>query len=211
MRLRGVLPIVVFVSLMAISSLLWAMELVSPVQNALVHPGETVAIKVIPSPGENLFSISFGSLFENEIEAPPYEYHYTVGPYDVGDLEFDIIALSKEGQVSSSIELHLRSTLPSAMRLQSIDVEPNQGLLFLEPETLRTKKIGVAGVYSDGVKRSIKGLSFGTTYQSDNEKVVTVDEEGILHAVGIGKAVITIKNGDRSAQTRIEVRAKPRF
>jgi chorismate synthase len=83
-------------------------------------------------------------------------------------------------------------------------------LLFLEPEILKTKEIGVAGVFSDGVRRSIKGSSFGTTYQSSNQDVVTVDSEGVLHAIGIGKAIITIRNGDQTAKTDIEVRAKAR-
>jgi len=148
-------------------------------------------------------------LFENEIEAPPYEYHYTVGPYDVGDLEFDIIALSKDGQVSSTIELHLKSSLSPNVKLQSILLDPRQGSLYLEPEIARTKQLGVGGIFSDGVQRSIKGSAFGNTYKSNNEKAVTVDSEGVLHAVSEGKAIVTVKNGDKTAQITVNVYSKP--
>lgn len=201
-------------------SLLWAIELVTPPQNSVVHPGDIITIRVVPSPGERVGRVYFGGLGGAKVEIPPYEYQYQIGPHDVGDLKIDIFAIkpesdgpfaSSEEQFSSSIELNLRSTLSPTVHLQSIEVDSSQGFLFLEPEALRTKIIGVAGIFSDGVKKTIKGSSSGTTYKSNDERVVTVDAEGVLHAVGIGKAIITIKNGDKTAQTRVEVKAKPRF
>lgn len=55
------------------------------------------------------------------------------------------------------------------------------------------------GVYSDGVNRNITASASGTTYQSSNEKIVTVSPEGRVTARGLGAAKITVKNGNYSS------------
>ena len=193
------------------SSLSSAIEIQTPSQGTIVHPGDKVKIRVVPSPGETLGGVLIGGIGEDVITTPPYEYDYQVDPKTVGKITIRIVGVTPDEQISSTVDLNLIVALPSTVTLQSITVDPSQGILFLEPDVLKTKEIGVGGVYSDGVKRSIKGSSFGTTYQSSDENVVTVDAEGVLHAIAAGKATITIKNGGKTAKTQVEVRAKTRF
>lgn len=218
MKLKKVVIVGLYFYTIHLCSTLWAIELVSPPQNAVVHPGDTITIKVVPSPGERIGRVYFGGLGGAKIDVPPYEYQYQIGPHDVGDFILDIFAIKPESdgpfasadeQFSSSIELHLKSSLSPNVKLQSIILDPRQGSLYLEPEIARTKQLGVGGVFSDGVQRSIKGSAFGNTYKSNNEKVVTVDSEGVLHAVSVGKAIVMVKNGDKTAQITVNVYSKP--
>lgn len=154
------------------SSSLWALELISPPQNTVVHPGDTVTIKVVPSLGERIGRVYFDGLFGTKVDAPPYEYKYVVGPQDIGNIKIDIFAMkpesdgpfaSPDAQFSSEVVLKLISTLPSTVTLQSIQASPK--LMFLyklpegsDPDDVRfaeMKSLSVSGLYSDGVKREI--------------------------------------------------------
>ncbi len=196
------------------SSTLWALELISPPQNTEVHPGDTITIKVEPSPGEKVGRVFFGG-FGTEVTAPPYEYQYKIGPHNIGDIKFTIFAIkpdsegpfaSPDAQFSSSIELHLKSTLPPTVTLQGIRIRNDQKSLFMETDNKR--KIKVYGQYTDGIERDVSSSATGTTYTSSDEKIAIVDSNGLVTAVGPGTAKITIKNGKYEITVKVDVKAK---
>jgi hypothetical protein len=53
----------------------------------------------------------------------------------------------------------------------------------------------VVGNYPDGTQRDLTSAAAGTTYVSSNNKVLTVDVDGNVKAVGFGTAVVTVFNG----------------
>lgn len=63
----------------------------------------------------------------------------------------------------------------------------------------------VVGVFADGVVRSIRSHTTGTTYRSSNEQVVTINEDGLLRLVGNGTATITVQNRGKVATLDVEV------
>lgn len=107
-----------------------------------------------------------------------------------------------------------------------IDIEPNAtllGIYFQTDKPLRFGRAGGARVYdqldslgktfelpvmgefSDGVTRAIRRHTAGTTYQSGNEQIITVNQDGVLRLVGNGETVLTVKNRDHEASLDILV------
>lgn len=69
----------------------------------------------------------------------------------------------------------------------------------------KTVELPVMGLFSDGVTRSIRRHTTGTTYQSDNEHIITVNQDGVLRLMGNGKTVLTVKNRNHEATLDILV------
>jgi hypothetical protein len=201
-------------ALAVIVAKLWAFEIVSPAQNTIVHPGDTVLIRVQLSPGEVVGGFYFDA-FHAFIEMPPYEYHYKIGPNQLGDIVIPILAIKPRASgpfataneaVSSELELHLKSTLSSTVKILSYSVEPpaHFALHITAPDAQGNidadqEQIAVYAVYSDGIKREISRAVDGTSYSSNNKTVVKVSADGLATAVGPGTANITIRNGSYKA------------
>ncbi len=73
--------------------------------------------------------------------------------------------------------------------------------LKLSNTTIEFSEAGVKWVL--GVEKEPKDTTDEVTFTSSNEQVVTVDENGNILAVGGGKAVITVKCGDQTAECKI--------
>lgn len=107
-----------------------------------------------------------------------------------------------------------------------IDIKPNARLLDIDFQTDKPLRFGrasgvrvyeqvdslgktfalpVMGEFSDGVTRAIRWHSAGTTYQSANEQIITVNQDGVLRLVGNGETVLTVKNRDLEATLNILV------
>jgi hypothetical protein len=107
-----------------------------------------------------------------------------------------------------------------------VRVEPEAELISIEFETEKPLRLGrggqtaaydkvnalgqiielpVVGVFADGVVRSIRPSSAGSTYQSSDEKVMKVLPDGMLRMVGNGRASITVTNRGKQASLDVEV------
>lgn len=107
-----------------------------------------------------------------------------------------------------------------------VRVEPEAELITIEFETEKPLHLGrggqtaaydkvnalgqiielpVVGVFADGVVRSIRPSSAGSTYQSSDEKVMKVLPDGMLRMVGNGRASITVTNRGKQASLDVEV------
>jgi len=53
--------------------------------------------------------------------------------------------------------------------------------------------------------RNITSRFFKTIYTSSDETIATVDRNGVVEAVGIGTATITVKNEDKIATVEVKV------
>ena len=108
----------------------------------------------------------------------------------------------------------------------TLTIEPDSELLEIEFETEKPLGFGragsavvydqvdflgkvvelpVVGIFADGVARPIRLQPTGTTYQSSNEKVVTINPNGLLRLVGNGTATITAKNRGKEATLEVVV------
>lgn len=66
-------------------------------------------------------------------------------------------------------------------------------------------ELPVVGEFSDGVVRPISAPSSGTSYQSSNEKVIRILQDGLLQIVGNGKTKITVTNRGKQASLDVDV------
>jgi len=71
-----------------------------------------------------------------------------------------------------------------------------------------TEQLYIEGIYSDGVERDLRLGQTGTTYASSNEKVVSVNANGLATSVGPGTALITVRNGDKKLVLDVVVKPK---
>ncbi len=195
----------------------WALSITSPQEGAEVYAGAKLQVIVKPAPGEKwekvilvIFPMSYNPLtnqYKEDIEIPKNVS---------GNISFDVLAVDKSGN-----EIELKRTLfvkfPPNVVLQSI-VASHAGDDFVslrkmppdsnpvEVERYETRQLSVHGRYSDNVNRELTPSSSGTTYTSSNEQVVTVSAEGKLTAKGIGRAKITVRNGQYSAVVDVVVK-----
>ncbi|WDT77576.1 MAG: Ig-like domain-containing protein [Candidatus Manganitrophus sp.] len=190
-----------------------AIEVESPAEGSIVHSGEVVNIRIVPSPGEQIGGVVM--VLGEPDTASPYDFQYEVKPDDIGDLTLSFMALKPSGQFSSKIQLHLIGIIPPSVTLQSLRAEPEEVIFRKLPagsnpnqvHDSETERIAVMGTFSDGAEREISLLP-GTTYQSSDIKIATVDSKGLVTAIGPGKAFITIKYGDKKLQIPVFVRVK---
>lgn len=107
-----------------------------------------------------------------------------------------------------------------------VQIEPDAELLEIDFQTNKPLRLGragsarvydqvdfigktlvllVIGRFSDGITRSIRTHSAGTTYQSGNESIITVSQDGVLRLTGNGETVLTVKNRNQEATIDILV------
>ncbi len=106
----AVLVILMVLAMMPAQS--WAIEIETPAPGTIVHPGDTVLIRVVPSPGERVGGVFFRGITGDLVEEPPYEYRYPVDSRTLGEIKIHIVAVTPEEQFSSEADLRLKVTLP---------------------------------------------------------------------------------------------------
>ncbi len=93
----------------------------------------------------------------------------------------------------------------------SIDAPVTLQSLEVVPPSLRFSDLGataaltVTGRYSDGTLRDLTSAGAGTTYASTVPSVATVDDAGVVTAVGNGSASVRVVNGGLTAGVPVTV------
>jgi hypothetical protein len=123
----------------------------------------------------------------------------------LGPIEIEVWSKNSKGVVSTAkVTVHVN--LPP-VPLISLRIHAEQRKLVLVAVGEK-RDLQVIGEFPDGTVRFISNATFGTTYQSRNEKIVKVDPNGVVTAVGIGETIIVVRNGDKEAQARVIVKPK---
>lgn len=196
------------------------LEIISPHNGETFTEGDTVKLIVKPEPKmpEIFFvSVFVGKLGESpckeEMTRPPYECTFVIPPGSAPRIKIRAMGktvenINKEGGLfSPTVTIFVK--IPSMVTLQKINVFPNNSSDTMFFSDLKYKKhLYVEGVYSDGTKRKIDASGLGTTYETSNPQVVTVDSEGSASAVSSGKATITIRNSGKEITVPVEVKLK---
>ena len=167
---------------------------------------------------EKLALVSTGS------SNPPFGGKLRVPRGAIGNYRLLSVAEKEEGsfdQEAWAIFDELTLKIEPESTLQEIDFETDKPLGFGRAGTAavydqvdflgKVIELPVVGVFSDGVRRAIRLRSTGTTYVSSNEKVATINPDGLLRLVGNGTTTITAKNRGKEASLEviIEVNDEP--
>jgi hypothetical protein len=68
-------------------------------------------------------------------------------------------------------------------------------------------QVPAIGQFSDGVSRPLSGPNVGSRFRSSNERVVSVDRDGILRVMGVGKATVAVENRGKTGTVDVIVDA----
>jgi hypothetical protein len=208
----------VFLTIMVTSvSASWAFSIAEPKPGTVFHPGDKVTVLAQAAAGESVKAIWFySSLMEKTIiDTPPtFKFTFTIDADFVGKEKIIASAKLADGSIVEA-ESTINVELPSNISIKRISVDPS--IIFLSKlptgssanrvRIFETHRLGVGGVYSDGVQRQITS-SAGTTYTSSNETVATVSPDGLVTAKGVGTAIVTVKNGESAATVKVVVKMK---
>jgi hypothetical protein len=65
--------------------------------------------------------------------------------------------------------------------------------------------VPAVGQFSDGVSRPLSGSSVGSRFHSSDDRVVSVDPDGVLQVVGAGKAAVAVENRGKTGTVDVIV------
>ena len=202
MRIR-ICFLIIFI--LAIAQTGEALVITSPKDGATFKAGDTVKLVAELSPGSQedmdigyvdfFFSKGFNPNCPKEISTHPrYECNFTIPKGSPQVIEISAVGTTVDSAIASPwIAIYV--PLPSTVVLQKMKSFTGDRIYFFQLG--QNKRLYIQGIYSDGVVREIWLAKTGTTYTCSNEKVVTVDADGLATAKGAGMAQITVKNGDK--------------
>lgn len=189
-----------------------ALTITSPNDGQNFNEGDTVNIiaELSPQDPEILyvrFFVTGGVAQCGEISTHPhYECSFTIPPASPPTIEIRAAAPTVDEKMVHSQKITLLISPPLNVILQGLRAS-NGNDLFLS-KLGENEQLYIRGIYSDGIERRIESSALGTTYQTSDPKIAKVNPEGLVTAVGPGKAVITIKNRDKEMRVKVVVTLK---
>jgi hypothetical protein len=191
----------------------YALVITSPQNGATYKEGDTVNLVAELSPGQTEIIVSVNFLVgglpgvcADEIKThPTYKCSFKLPPGSPKAITVMAYAVTFSGPIDSQ-EVNISVGLPSSIVLKTLKSEMGSKVYFTE--LADTEQLYIKGMYTDGVERDLRLGQTGTTYVSNNEKVATVNVDGLATAVGPGTAQITIRNGDKKLVLDVIVKLK---
>lgn len=169
--------------------------------NQVLLTGDTVTLAVdTQSAGQPVTEVLLVTPTTVEIDnTPPFEFTVTMPDDYVGS--FSVVAYGKDtGAVNFVSSSEITASVVANDTLMALN--PLETDLFFSTIG-QNSQIMVDGVYSDNIIRRLP--SNWVTYTSADETVVTVDEAGLMTAVGAGETTVTISLGDVSTTVAARV------
>jgi hypothetical protein len=176
----------------------------SPAAGTVVHPGESIVVTVQATPREfesvGLQHACSGANSEPPaIADPPYQFVLVIPASS--DMESGRCGLMAPGWPRSSAGI-VNSLEKIAKDVVDLDIERAESPLRLHSEPLtgafhhvgETRWLQTTGVFADGSSVKLT-RSTRTKYETSAPSVATVNDVGIVTAVGSGSANITVRNG----------------
>lgn len=187
-----------------------------PQEGEEFFPGDQIFLSVEAIEGFVIDQVLFVSPFTNEtLTAPPYYVNFTIPDDVIGSVKIMAVGRDASEQFVSD-EVSVNVVPSSASPLQSLQaglkmVSIQEGNAISEYSGIymdlkgNPLQMNVEGMYSDGAKRKLQSADTGTTYVSNDSAIVTVNEEGLLTAQGIGKTTVTATNSGISVDVPVTV------
>lgn len=178
------------------------LQIIEPTQNQVFAPGATVNVAVQVSPAlkgtgviVGVSSIGLGPLQANYNGGLVYSTSFVIPENYAGSLTITPLAITGvENNTVSNVATGTSATIlvqsgesPTSMR----DVNG----LYLLSSTSSVTELDILGYYPNNVQRDITASTTGTTYQSNDVAVVTVDSDGIVTPTGFGQTQVIARNG----------------
>jgi len=219
----------------------WSFSIIEPKESSVHRSGDhiSVALDLNDLPGVTKVNYFWYGEFDDMLRVlveeklalvatakstPPFGGNILVPKEAIGT--FRLLAVAEQGGRQSQ---HESLAIFDEILIQ---IEPNAELLEIDFQTHKPLRLGraggarvydqvdflgktielpVIGRFSDGITRSLRGQTTGTTYQSANDKIITVNQNGVFRLVGNGETVLTVRNRNQEATLKIlvEVNEEP--
>jgi hypothetical protein len=164
-----------------------AAVILAPAAGTIVTPGQTIAVKVGPSPGEVLQEVAFVTS-DGMMKAPAGEFEANVRiPRDAVGPELLVAwaRLANDGIRVMVVEL-------------VADPGPLVELMVAPPPRLgsigQIEQLDVTGRFADGVIRDLTHSERGTTYQTSDAAILGVHPTGMVQARSRGTAQVAVRS-----------------
>lgn len=183
-----------------------ALVVESPAQGHVARPGSYVKVKMqldsaVTASRVSLLIATWEELISYVDELPPYEFVLPIEKKWSGPMRVMYSAQSSRGKVLGSGELVI-NVVPSE---EPVSIAVTDPVRMIAGKNHPAPHINVRGTYADGTVRDIGRADLGTTFQSSDPRVVTVDGEGFLTGGAAGSAVVAVRNGNLSQVVPVEV------
>jgi hypothetical protein len=177
-------------------------QITSPADGSTAAPGQTVTVTVQPDADLTLDAMMLTSPSDvQELTAAPWQFSVTIPQQAVGPFQVAVVGKDNGGNFYTA---EMTLNIAPAVELRLLDVSPADVALT---EAGLQQSLVVQGIYQDDSTRDLTAATTGTTYQSSNPGVVTVDANGQLTTQGNGTATITATHGGVSAYVTVRVEA----
>jgi hypothetical protein len=200
----------------------WAFTLTTPIEGTTLQSGESIPVDVRVPQGLTLREVRF---YWYRIDEEPVASHQASParltrseggtpfggtiqvPIDaIGTMRLLVVGEVVRGRLESYEEFDevLVNVAPAA---------PLVSIEFAVQQPWRLDVIGklvtipVVGHFEDGVMRSLVGKEAGSRFRSSDERVVKVDDSGVLEVTGNGRARVTVENRGRAGTVEVVVEA----
>jgi len=209
LRGSGVLTLSALIAWAFLPATAGAVEIVSPKDGAVVPIGSEIVIQVQPSPGDDIDRVYLAQSDEHmthNSQTGFFEQKIKLRGDSLGPIAIEVWSKNSKGIVSTA-RVTVNVNLPPVLPLISLRIHAEQRRMVLDGIGEK-RDLQVIGEFPDGTVRFISRSVFGTTYQSRNEKVVQVDANGVVTAVGVGETTIVVRNGEKEVQSKVVVKPK---
>ncbi len=215
----------------------FALTILEPAHASTFHPGQHLTVRLDPHDLDDLTQTKFfwygeqedmleESSMENlagvftKNETPPFGGKIFIPKTTIGQLR--LLAIGKKegaqfGKDDWAIFDEVLLKIEPKAELVRIDFQTQKPLAFGRATIAVYDKVDflgtifklpVVGIFADGVTRSIRLHTSGTTYHSSNETVAIINPDGLLRLLGNGTTMITAKNREKKGTIEVIVEVK---
>ncbi len=179
---------------------------VNPLPDIEVPAGSTIPFEVTPLRGFTPETIIVECTSGDRVVLPAgvLEGEIQISEEHVGHLELRVYAIDADARISGPDPVAIY--VAPVGELESLRTETTR--LDFGPRN-RQQRLLVKGRYSKSGEHDVSNPIFGTTYESSNESVVWAEDGNRLRPIGVGRAVITVRNGELSATCEVRVTGLP--
>lgn len=175
-----------------------AAVILAPAAGTVVTPGQVIAVKVGPSPGEVMQEVAFVTS-DGMTKAPTGEFEANVRiPRDAVGPEL-VIAWVR--LANDAVRVILVELVADPGPLQELFVEPPSVLTRIG----HIEQMDVSGRFADGVVRDLTHAERGTTYQTSDAAVLGIHPTGLLQARSRGAAQVAVRSHGKTKVVTIQV------
>lgn len=183
----------------------YSLTIKQPISNSKFRPGEVVRVVLEPATNDDIVAIWIYSTPESSsgkgvLLGPPYEIDMQLDNQYVGNARIEAVARLKDNTaIKAGVDIIVQ--LPPEVMLEKIVVDKSDSIMkSAVGKPLNTRKLWVQGLFTDNVQREISA-----TYTSSDPNIVSVDSNGVITALNLGRAIVSINAGDKSESVDIKV------